>query len=102
MDASVSFVASGLDSYGEPPVLIAASSEAAASRASEVADGANLPFVSVSLEELLPRLQRQASAQAIWLEIESDGGAELDRILERIDAEAASDRFPAIIARPSR
>ena len=100
MDASVSFVASGLDSYGEPPVLIAASSEAAASRASEVADGANLPFVSVSLEELLPRLQRQASAQAIWLEIESDGGAELDRILERIDAEAASDRFPAIIAAP--
>jgi len=100
MNASIFPVASSLDTYGTPPLLIAASSEAAASRASEIALSAELPFVSVSLEELPSRLDRQAKAAAIWLEIDGDLGSELDRILDRIDAEAAADRFPMIIAAP--
>jgi hypothetical protein len=40
-------------------VLIAASSEAAAAGLPKSPMAPNLPFVSVSLEELLPRLQRQ-------------------------------------------
>ena len=100
MSASIYPVAKSLETYGTPPLLIAASSEAAISRASEIAISAELPFVSVSLEELLLRLDRQAKAEAVWLEIDGDFGTELDRILDRIDAEAAADRFPAIIAAP--
>jgi len=100
MNASIYPVAAGLETYGPPPLLIAASSEAAAGRASEIAVSAGLPFVSVSLEELPARLDRQAKAEAVWLEIDGDLGSELDRILDRIDAEAAADRFPTIIAAP--
>ena len=35
------------------------------------------------------------------MEIDSDGGALLDRLLDRLDAEAASGRFPAIVAAPA-
>ena len=101
MNSSVFPVASGLNSYGTPPMLIAATSEAAARRAAETADSAQLPFVEISLDELLPRLEHQAMAEAIWLEIEEDGGPALDRILDRVDAEAGAGRFPAIIAAPA-
>ena len=100
MNASVYPISAGLDCYGLPPLLIAASSEAAARRAAETADAAQLPFVSVPIEALLARLDRQGSAEAVWLELEDDPGPELDRILERIDAEAGVGRFPAIIAAP--
>jgi DNA-binding MarR family transcriptional regulator len=100
MNASVYPISSGLESYGSPPVLIAASSEAGARRAAETADGADLPFVSIPLEAMLTRLDQQGSAEAIWLELEDDTGPELDRILDRIEAEAGAGRFPAIIAAP--
>src|SRR4030095_6203042 len=100
MNTSIYLFASSLELYGTPPLLIAASSEAAAIRASEIALGAELPFVSLPLGELPSRLDRQAKAEAIWVEIDGDPGSELDRILDRIDAEAAADRFPTIIAAP--
>ncbi|WP_294121787.1 MarR family winged helix-turn-helix transcriptional regulator [Sphingomonas sp.] len=100
MNASIYPISSRLESYGLPPVLIAASSEAAARRAAETADGAELPFVSIPLDAMLSRLDLQGSATAIWLELEDDGGPELDRILDRIDAEAGAGRYPAVIAAP--
>ena len=99
MNASVYPVASGLDHYGAPPILIAASSEAAARRAAETIDG-NSPFFSIPIDQLLSRLDRQGSAAALWLELEDDLGPELDCILDRIDAEVGAGTFPAIIAAP--
>jgi len=100
MNASVYPVASGLDSYGASPILIAASSEAAARRAAETAAAADLAYVSIPVEAVLSRLDRQGRAAAFWLELEDDAGPELDRILERIDSEVGAGRFPAIIAAP--
>jgi len=96
MSASTYPVASGLDSYGAPPVLIAASSEIAARRAAETAAGAEMPFFSVSIEGALARLDLQSCAAAVWLELEDDSKAELDRI----DAEVGAGQFPAVIAAP--
>jgi DNA-binding MarR family transcriptional regulator len=49
---------------------------------------------------MLTRLDQQGSAEAVWLELEDDRVPELDRILDRIDAEAGAGRFPAVIAAP--
>jgi DNA-binding MarR family transcriptional regulator len=100
MNASAYPIASGLESYGAPPVLIAASSERGARRAAETIDDAGAPFFSIPIGQMLSRLDQQTSAAALWLELEDDPGAELDRILERIDAEVGAGRFPAIIAAP--
>src|SRR5688500_6651175 len=101
MNASVYPVSSGLDSYGAPPVLIAASSERAARRAAETIAAADLPLISVPIEAAVDRLDRQGAASALWLELEDDGGPELDRLLERVEAEAGNGAFPAIIAAPA-
>ena len=100
MNASIYPVSAGLESYGKSPVLIAASSEAAARRAADTADGAELPYVTVPVAAMLARLDQQSSAEAVWLELEDDAGAELDRILDRIDAEVGAGRFAAVIAAP--
>jgi len=99
MNASIYPVASGLDRYGAPPVLIAASSERAARRAAESVDSAT-PYCSVPIGEMLARLEQQGSAAVLWLELEDDPGPELDRILERIDAEVGAGSFAAVVAAP--
>jgi DNA-binding MarR family transcriptional regulator len=101
MTASVYPVSSGLDRYGGPPVLIAASSERGARRAAEIAEGAGYPVFSIPVEGVLARLEQQGQAAAFWLELEDDIGPDLDRILDRIDCEVGAGRFPAIIAAPS-
>ncbi|MCL6740757.1 winged helix DNA-binding protein [Sphingomonas sp. RB56-2] len=98
MKASVFPVAARLDEYGSPPILIGASSERAARRAA-VSFGENTPYFYVAVDQLLSRLDQQASAEAVWLELEEDTEA-LDRILDRIDSEVGAGHFPAIIAAP--
>ena len=100
MNASVYPVSSGLDRYGKSPVLIIASSEQAARRATETAELAELPAFSVPIDEALARLDRQGAATALWIELEGDDGPYLDRLLERVEAEAATGRFPTVIAAP--
>jgi DNA-binding MarR family transcriptional regulator len=85
---------------GPPPVLIAATSEAAGTRASVPAEAAGYRTATVSIDGALPRLDIQISASAFWLEIDEDSGADLDALLDRIKAEVATGRFPAIIAAP--
>ena len=102
MNLSVYPVSSGLDRYGGPPVLIAASSEQAARRAAETAEGAGYPIYSIPVEGVLARLEQQGAAAAFWLELDDDPGADLDRILDRIVSEVGVGRFPAIIAAPTR
>ena len=100
MNASAYPIASGLDSYGQSPVLIVASSEAAARRAAETIEAAALPVVAVPLSAAAARLDRQLSASAFWIELDGDDGEHLDRLLDRVEAAAAGGNFPAIIAAP--
>ncbi len=86
---------------GPPPILLAASSDAARNRAAATIAAAGYRIASVPLDEALDRMAIQAAASALWLEIDEDGGAGLDRLLDRVDAEAASGRFPAIVAAPA-
>ena len=89
------------DYAGPPPVLIAASSPEARARAERAVEASGYRAASVGIDEAIERLAIQAAASAFWIEVDDDGGATLDRLLDRVDAEAASGRFPAIIAGPA-
>jgi DNA-binding MarR family transcriptional regulator len=101
MNASAYSVSSGLGRYNGPPVLIAASSERGARRAAETAEAAGFPVFSIPVDGVLKRLEQQGRAAAFWLELENDLSSDLDRILDRIDAEVGAGRFPAVIAAPN-
>lgn len=100
MNPSVYPASASLDLYGPPPILIAASSERAARRAAETAQGAGFPFVSIPVRSVVDRLEQQGRAAALWLELEDGAEPQLDRILDRVEAEVSAGRFPAIIAAP--
>ena len=101
MNASTAFHMSGLEFYDRHPALIAASSRAAAMRAVETAEAAGLPVVATPIDDALARLDRQVQASVVWLEVDTDSGPQLDRLLDRVDAEVAAGRFPAIISATS-
>lgn len=102
MNASAHSSSSLLGDYaGPPPILIAASSDEARARAILTAEAAGFRIASVPVEEAVDRLSKQAAASAIWVELDRDAGAPLDRLLERIEAESGRGSFPAIISAPS-
>ncbi|MCF2513653.1 hypothetical protein LVY65_01035 [Sphingomonas sp. G124] len=84
MNASAYQLSSGLDQYGKPPVLIAASSQPAAVRAVQAVEQAGFPVFALPIEDAIPRLGTQGNASAVWIEIEEDGGDILDRLLDRV------------------
>lgn len=86
------------DYAGPPPVLVAATSELGRQRACAAIEAAGLRVTAVPVDEAIDRVAIQPSASAIWLEIDRDGGAALDRLFDRVAAEAASGRFPAIVS----
>ena len=102
MDASTNSPVSPFADYaGPPPVLVAASSGEARARACATIEAAGFRVAAVGIEEAVERLSIQAAASAMWVELDSDGGPPLDRLLDRIEAEAAGGRFPAIVAAPA-
>jgi len=92
---------SSLDYAGPPPVLLAAASEQARERASAAIEAAGFRIAHVTIEDAPERIALQAAASALWVEADGDGGAALDRLLDRVEAEVASGRFPAVIAAPA-
>ena len=102
MNASVTPVSSSLNEYaGPPPILIAASSDEARARATVTAESGGYRTVAFAVEDAIDRISIQAAASAIWVEVDRDAGAPLDRLLERVEAEASRGGFPAIISAPS-
>ena len=84
--------------YGPPPVLIAASSDEARSHAVTIAEAAGFRAAAVPIADAAERIAIQPAASAIWIELDRDGGAELDRLLEQIELEGGT---PTVISATS-
>ena len=89
------------DPAGLPPVLIAATSDEARARASVTAEAGGFRAAAVAVEEAVDRLDIQVAASALWIEVDRDPGATLDRLLDRVEAESGRGAFPAIVSAPS-
>jgi hypothetical protein len=101
MNASAYPEASPVGDYaGPPPVLIASSSLEATARATLTAEAAGFRTSAVPIEEAVARLDKQAMASALWIELDRDDGGPLDRLLERVQSESGRGSFPAIVSAP--
>src|SRR5689334_16878465 len=82
-----------------PPILLAASSEAAMMRAERTINASSLRLgATISIEEAGERLDRQGSAAALWIELDRDCGGPMDELLSRVSSDVAAGRYPAIIS----
>jgi hypothetical protein len=82
-----------------PPVLIAATSDAAMARAERAVDASGLRIGAKLPLELAPeRIRRQAKATAIWVEIDADGGGPMDELLDLIASDVRDGRYGAVVA----
>ena len=85
----------------DAPILIVADSEAARRRAERTIDASgHRVAATVTLEEAPARLEIQARAVAVWVELDVDGGSAMDRLLDIVGADAADGRYGAIVAAP--
>jgi hypothetical protein len=102
MDA---YLSDGQDSQGgfdRPPILITADSDAALERAARTVAACGLRIADmVDLEEADERIDRQAAASALWVELGEDRGPQLDRLLDHVNRDAEDGRYRAIVAASS-
>jgi hypothetical protein len=83
----------------DPPLLIAASSEAAMRRARETAASSGLRIgAQIGIEEAGERLRQQASLSAIWIEVDRECGRSLDELLDEVDQLVAKRRIGAVVS----
>ena len=98
MDACVTD-ASDLTYSDRPPVLIAASGDAAMARAESVVLAAGLRIgAKLRLEAARERIQQQPLATAIWVELDEDGGQPMDELVRQVGGDVAEGRYAAVIS----
>lgn len=84
---------------GPPPLLLAASSEPAMRRARDTAAVSGLRIgAQLTISDALERLRQQASASAIWIEVDRDCGSDLDALLDGVDQAIAGRRIGAVLS----
>jgi DNA-binding MarR family transcriptional regulator len=97
MDALVTETA--LTYGGPPPLLVAATSDAALRRARETAAASGMRAIcQVGIAEARERLSQQAASSGIWIELDEDAGGELDLLLDEVEERAAGRRFSAVVS----
>ena len=84
---------------GPPPLLLAGSSEPAFKKARDTAAASGLRVGGeVGISAARNRLRQQASASAIWVELDEDCGPELDALLDEVDSLVESRRTGAVVS----
>jgi hypothetical protein len=84
------------------PVLIAGGSSTALARAERTVDGSGLRIADKILIENAPeRIERQARASALWIELDDGVEDGLDALLSRVGSDVSDGRFPAVVAAPA-
>src|SRR5690349_5987312 len=87
-------------SYSDtPPILVAATSDAALARAVRGAQASGCRIgASLNLCDARERIERQVSASTVWLELDRDFGAEMDMLLDSVAKDAAEGRYRAVVS----
>lgn len=87
-------------SYSESaPLLLAATSERAMRLARTMADGSGLRVAAeVPVAGAAERLELQAALSSLWIEVDEDGGADLDALLALAASESRDGRYAAVVS----
>jgi DNA-binding MarR family transcriptional regulator len=91
------------DSYfHSAPVLIAGDTDAALQRAARTVEAAGARIGAVvPLDAAADRIALQASATAVWIELERDSGPAMDRLLAQVNGDVSDGRYSAVVAAPT-
>jgi DNA-binding MarR family transcriptional regulator len=82
-----------------PPIIVAASSDAAMLRALSAVEASGLRVADrVALSCAKERIERQVSATAIWVELDEDCGGPMDELLGLLSRDVAGGRYAAIVS----
>jgi DNA-binding MarR family transcriptional regulator len=83
----------------QPPILIAASSDAAMARAERSIEASGLRVgAKLTIHDATERLNVQAAAAALWLELDRDSGGPMDELLRHVSEDVAEGRYAAVIS----
>lgn len=92
----------GLHYSSNSPILIAASGEAARRRAIETAETLGWRIAAtIAIEEASERIERQASAGAVWVELDRDCGGAMDELLSQVSDDVVNGRYAAVVSSTS-
>ncbi|HUP67645.1 MAG TPA: MarR family transcriptional regulator [Sphingomicrobium sp.] len=85
--------------FDRPPVIVAASSEAAMLRALGTIEASGLRIADkVPVGDAMARIEKQVSASAIWLELHDDCGGAMDDLLNLVSRDVADGRYAAVVS----
>nr|NUR38176.1 winged helix-turn-helix transcriptional regulator [Sphingomonas sp.] len=91
--------AANLTYSDRPPVLIAATSDAAMARAERAVGASGLRVgAKLPLELASERIGRQGKAAAVWLEIDADCGGPMDELLDLVAMDVRNGRYAAVVS----
>jgi DNA-binding MarR family transcriptional regulator len=83
----------------QPPVILAASSDAALRRALPAVEATGARIAArLSIAEARDRIERQVSASAIWVELDEDGGGSMDELLSSVSRDVSDGRYAAVVS----
>jgi DNA-binding MarR family transcriptional regulator len=83
----------------QPPVILAASSDAALRRALPAIEATGARIAArLSIAEARDRIERQVSASAIWVELDEDGGGSMDELLSSVSRDVSDGRYAAVVS----
>ena len=83
----------------QPPILLTATSESAMLRAASVIQASDLRISSMMpIESAEARLELQASATAVWLELDQDTGGPLEHLLSHVSRDVSEGRYSAVVS----
>ena len=82
-----------------PPILVAGDTAAALERGARTVETLGLRVAAaVALDQAPARLEQQVAMAAMWIELDGDGGGDLDALLERVKGDTDDRRYGAIVA----
>ena len=103
MDDYFHGLSAGPAGFAPPPILIAGDSEGALDRAARTVEASGLRIADrVRIEHAADRLEQQIAASALWIELDADCGAPMDRLLDQVNRDAGAGRYCAIVAAPAQ
>jgi hypothetical protein len=84
---------------GRPPVLVAATSDAAARRAERTIAASGLRVGAVlPIEQASQRITVQGAASALWVELDRDCGGPVEELLTQVSDDVANGRYAAVVS----
>lgn len=102
MDTNLSYSQNRANNFNGPPVLITGDTSEARARARATVTSAGLRVAeAVEIKEASRRLDRQAAASALWIELDGDLDPAVTAVLHQISANASDQRYPAVVAVPA-